>query len=181
MWLLVVKACIAARLGHQQWWCVCAVVALLDVLAAACARAHPLWLSDALCPCSCRCHLPYPARRPPTGSSKAGKKRGRKAAAASDAAAAAAAAGDGDGIEDDDDDFMQPRQQRSRRASSSSSNVRGSGPSSAMLADLMKVALDAGVAQLMEMGYSRGKAVDALKECNCDVELAIEYLTAACC
>jgi uncharacterized UBP type Zn finger protein len=50
-----------------------------------------------------------------------------------------------------------------------------------MLADLMKVALDAGVAQLTEMGYSRAKAVDALKECNCDVEMAIEYLMRACC
>jgi hypothetical protein len=76
---------------------------------------------------------------------------------------------------------MQPRQQRSRRGSSGSNGGSSGGPSSAMLADLMKVALDAGVAQLTEMGYSRAKAVDALKECNCDVEMAIEYLMRACC
>lgn len=45
----------------------------------------------------------------------------------------------------------------------------------------MKVALEAGVNQLLDMGYSRRKAMDALKECNCDVELAVEYLTATCC
>lgn len=80
---------------------------------------------------------------------------------------------------------MQPRQQRSRRGGSSSNGgggcSSGGSPSSGMLQDLMRVALDAGVAQLVEMGYSRSKALDALKECNCDVELAIEYLTAACC
>lgn len=109
--------------------------------------------------------------RPPTGkASTAGKKRSRKAAADDTAAAAA-----------DDDDFMQPRQQRSRRGSNGGCNGGSGGPSSGMLEDLMRVALDAGASQLVEMGYSRSKAVDALKECNCDVEMAIEYLTAACC
>jgi hypothetical protein len=108
------------------------------------------------------------ACRPPTGKSSAGgKKRSRKAAADAEADAAAA----------DDDDFMQPRQQRSRRGS----NGGSSGPSSSMLEDLMKVALDAGVTQLVEMGYTKSKALDALRECNCDVEMAVEYLTAACC
>ena len=120
--------------------------------------------------------------RPPLAGSKAstaGKKRSRKAAAADDDADTAP---DGDA---DDCDFMQRRPRGgssgSRRGSSGSSNGQAGGLSSSMLADLMKVALDAGVAQLMEMGYSRSKALDALKECNCDVELAVEYLTAACC
>lgn len=46
---------------------------------------------------------------------------------------------------------------------------------------MMKIALEAGVNQLVDMGYSRSKALDALKECDCDVELAVDYLTAACC
>lgn len=45
----------------------------------------------------------------------------------------------------------------------------------------MQAALEAGVAQLMEMGYARAKALDALQECHCDVELAVEYLATACC
>ena len=40
--------------------------------------------------------------------------------------------------------------------------------------------MEAGVQQMMEMGYSRAKARDALQECNCDVEAAIEYLAVAC-
>jgi len=97
----------------------------------------------------------------------AGKKRGRKAEAAAD-------------DEADDCEFMQRRPRASSSGSRRGSNGSNDG-SSSMLADLMKVALDAGVSQLMEMGYSRNKALDALKECNCDVELAVEYLTAACC
>jgi hypothetical protein len=107
------------------------------------------------------------AHRPPTGKASAGgKKRNWKAAA-----------GDADAAAEDDDDFMQPRQQRSRRCSNGGSNGGGS----SMLEDLMNVALDAGVTQLVEMGYTKAKALDALRECNCDVEMAVEYLTAACC
>jgi Holliday junction resolvasome RuvABC DNA-binding subunit len=66
-------------------------------------------------------------------------------------------------------------------ASSSSKGGGGGGADSASLAAMMRVALDAGVAQLVEMGYSRSKAEDALRECACDVEAAVEFLTAACC
>jgi hypothetical protein len=47
--------------------------------------------------------------------------------------------------------------------------------------EMMQAALEAGVAQLLEMGYSRSKAIDALQECHCDVEMAVEYLAATCC
>jgi Holliday junction resolvasome RuvABC DNA-binding subunit len=47
--------------------------------------------------------------------------------------------------------------------------------------EMMQAALEAGVAQLMEMGYSRSKAADALQECHCDVELAVEHLATTCC
>jgi hypothetical protein len=47
--------------------------------------------------------------------------------------------------------------------------------------EMMQAALEAGAAQLMEMGYSRTKAVDALQECHCDVELAVEFLATTCC
>jgi hypothetical protein len=83
--------------------------------------------------------------------------------------------------EDPDDDFMQRKPQRSRRGSNGGSSGSNAAGSSHMLADLMQVALEAGVSQLVEMGYSRIKAVDALKECSCDVEMAIEYLSATCC
>lgn len=135
------------------------------------------------CPCTPPPHLHY--CRPPTGASKAGggsssKKRARKAADAD-------AAGGLDADADDSDDFMEaaavsrrPSRKSGRSSAASSSNAAGAG-GTAMLADLMRVALDAGVTQLVEMGYSRSKAIDALKECNCDVEAAVEYLTAACC
>jgi len=45
----------------------------------------------------------------------------------------------------------------------------------------MQATLDAGVAQLTEMGYSRSKALDAMRECGCDVEAAVEYLATSCC
>jgi hypothetical protein len=83
--------------------------------------------------------------------------------------------------DDPDEDFMQRKPPRSRRGSNGGSSGSNAGGSSNMLADLMQVALEAGVSQLMEMGYSRSKAVDALKECSCDVEMAVEYLSATCC
>jgi uncharacterized UBP type Zn finger protein len=40
--------------------------------------------------------------------------------------------------------------------------------------------MEAGIGQLMDMGFSRSKARDALQEFDCDVEAAVEYLMQAC-
>ncbi len=78
---------------------------------------------------------------------------------------------------DDEEAFLQKQQQRKRGSSRGGS----SGSSGGLLAEMMRAALEAGVAQLIDMGYRRSKALDALKECNCDVELAVEYLATICC
>lgn len=49
------------------------------------------------------------------------------------------------------------------------------------MGEAQQAALDAGVAALQELGFSRPKALDALMECGCDVELAAEYLASTCC
>jgi hypothetical protein len=72
-----------------------------------------------------------------------------------------------------------PRGKAARGAGGGDDDEAGAG--ARQLQDLMRVALDAGVAQLVDMGYSRSKALDALQECSCDVELAVEYLSATCC
>jgi hypothetical protein len=69
---------------------------------------------------------------------------------------------------------------RGRGGSNSSSN-NGGGGGSTLFVEMMQATLDAGVAQLTEMGYSRSKALDAMRECGCDVEAAVEYLATSCC
>lgn len=46
--------------------------------------------------------------------------------------------------------------------------------------DVLRAAMEAGIGQLMDMGFSRSKARDALQEFDCDVEAAVEYLMQAC-
>lgn len=126
-------------------------------------------------PCFCRSSKPHGSKAGGGGGSangSSGKKRGRHKAAAR-------GGGGGEEEEDAQDAFLR------RGGASSSRRRRGDGSASAggsgLLADLMRAALEAGVAQLTDMGYSRSKALDALQECNCDVAAAVEYLTAACC
>ncbi|KAF8059674.1 hypothetical protein HT031_005082 [Scenedesmus sp. PABB004] len=120
------------------------------------------------------------------GSGKAGSRSaGGKAPGA---AKKRARGGRGPQLDDGDDDDGAPDSEASflqraaaRRGGGRRGGDRGGGDGGGMLQELMQVALEAGVAQLGEMGYSRAKALDALRECNCDVEAAVEFLATACC
>ncbi|WIA21591.1 hypothetical protein OEZ85_000779 [Tetradesmus obliquus] len=112
------------------------------------------------------------SRPPASGKPPTGKKRPRSKAAAAGSDEDMHEAADGEAA------FLRKQQQRRRGASGGRG---GGGSSCSHISEMMQAALEAGVAQLLEMGYSRGKAVDALQECNCDVEMAVEYLATTCC
>uniref|UniRef100_A0A383W0B8 UBA domain-containing protein n=1 Tax=Tetradesmus obliquus TaxID=3088 RepID=A0A383W0B8_TETOB len=112
------------------------------------------------------------SRPPASGKPPTGKKRARSKAAAAGSDEDMHEAADGEAA------FLRKQQQRRRGASGGRG---GGGSSCSHISEMMQAALEAGVAQLLEMGYSRGKAVDALQECNCDVEMAVEYLATTCC
>ncbi|WIA42018.1 hypothetical protein OEZ86_009311 [Tetradesmus obliquus] len=133
---------------------------------AAAAAAEPLPPDINILECDAQ-QLPPASGKPPTG-----KKRPRSKAAAAGSDEDMHEAADGEAA------FLRKQQQRRRGASGGRG---GGGSSCSHISEMMQAALEAGVAQLLEMGYSRGKAVDALQECNCDVEMAVEYLATTCC